>query len=109
MIIASPYLCGRRCSIPVLLANPRQCPCRRFSFDPYGDHIQTCQRTPAAGHERGDNEIKDYVILPRGEDDRLPPRALMMDVTIIHDHYGSTNGTLTHRVSSQELLSLTVL
>ena len=34
--------------IPVLLANPRQCPCRQFSFDPYGDHIQTCQRQSAA-------------------------------------------------------------
>ena len=89
--------------IPSLLENPRQCPCRQFSFDHYGDHIQTCQRqsaafpahewivyrlslllrsvghrvkthriTPAAGNERGDIEIKDYVILPRGEDDRLP-------------------------------------
>ena len=30
--------------IPVLLvANPRQCPCGQISFDPDGDHIQTCQ------------------------------------------------------------------
>ena len=29
--------------IPALFENPRQCPCRQFSFDPYGDHIQTCQ------------------------------------------------------------------
>ena len=29
--------------IPVFLVNPRQCPCRQFSFDPYGDHILTCQ------------------------------------------------------------------
>ena len=21
----------------------RQCACRQFNFDPYGDHIQTCQ------------------------------------------------------------------
>ena len=34
--------------IPSLLPNPRQCPCRQFSFDPYGDHIQTCQRQSAA-------------------------------------------------------------
>ncbi len=27
-----------------------------------------------------DIEIKDYVILPHGEDDRLPPRTLVMDV-----------------------------
>jgi hypothetical protein len=32
------------------------------------------KQTPAAGHERGDIEIKDYVILLRGEDDRIPPR-----------------------------------
>jgi hypothetical protein len=25
-------------TIPALLENPRQCPCRQFSFDPYGDH-----------------------------------------------------------------------
>jgi hypothetical protein len=117
-----------------LLENPRQCPCRQFSFDPYGNHIQTCQRqsaalpahewivyrlslllcsvghrvkthkiTPAAGNERGDIEIQDYVILPRGED-RLPPRTLVMDVTMTNDRYGHTtqhtNGALTHRVSS---------
>jgi hypothetical protein len=26
-----------------VLENPRQCPFRQFSFDHYGDHIQTCQ------------------------------------------------------------------
>jgi hypothetical protein len=29
--------------IPSLLENPRQCPCRQFSCDHCGDHIQTCQ------------------------------------------------------------------
>jgi hypothetical protein len=29
--------------IPTLLGNPRQCPCRHFSFDPDDDHIQKCQ------------------------------------------------------------------
>ncbi len=52
----------------------------------------------------GDIEIQDYVILPLGEDDRLPPRTLVMDVTMTHDRYGRTtqhtNGALTHRVSS---------
>ncbi len=92
-----------------MLENPRRCPCRQFSFDDYGDHIQTCQCqsaalpvhelivyrfslflrsvghrvkthriTFAAGNERGDIEIKDYVILTRGEDDRLPPRTLVI-------------------------------
>ena len=43
-------------------------------------------------------------MLPRGEDDRLPPRTLVMDVTMTHDRYGRTtqhtNGALTHRVFS---------
>ena len=30
--------------IPDLLVNPRQCPCRQFSFNSYGDHIKTCHR-----------------------------------------------------------------
>ena len=30
--------------IPTLLGNPQLCPsCRKFSFDPYDDHIQKCQ------------------------------------------------------------------
>ncbi len=29
--------------ISTFLENSRQCPCRQFSFDHYGDHIQTCQ------------------------------------------------------------------
>jgi hypothetical protein len=121
--------------IPTLLENPRQCPCRQFSFDPYGDHIQTCQCqsttlpahewivfrlslflrsvghrvkthkiTPTADNERGDIEIQDYVFLPHGEDDRIPPRTLVMNVTMTHDRYGRTtqhtNGTFTHRVPS---------
>ncbi len=116
-----------------MLENPRQCPYRQFSFDHYGDHIQTCQClsttlpsyewivyrlslllrsvghrlkthriTPATGNERDDIEIQDYVILPHGE--RLPPRTLVMDVTMTHDRYGRTtqhtNGALTRRVSS---------
>jgi len=42
--------------------------------------------------------------VPRGEDDRLPPRTLVMDVTMTHVRYGRstqhTNGTLTNRLSS---------
>ena len=80
-MIASPYLCGR-----------------------LGHRVKTHRITPAAGNERGDIEIQDYVILSRGEDDRFPPRTLVMDVTMTHDRYGRTtqhtNGALTHRVSS---------
>jgi hypothetical protein len=69
-----------------------------------GHRVKTHRITPATGNERGDIEIQDYVILPRGEDDRLPVRTLVMDVTMTHDRYGRTtqhtNGALTHRVSS---------
>jgi hypothetical protein len=69
-----------------------------------GHRVNTHRITPSAGNERGDIEIQDYAILPRGEDDRLPPRTLVMDVTMTHDRYGRTtqhtNGALTHRVSS---------
>ena len=69
-----------------------------------GHRVETHRITPAAGNERGDIEIKDYVILSHGEDDRLPPHTLVMDVTMTHDRYGRTtqrtNGALTHRVSS---------
>ena len=42
----------------------------------------------------------------RGEDDTIPPRTLVMHVTMTHDRYGRTtqrtNGGLTHRVSSTD-------
>ena len=42
--------------------------------------------------------------MPSGEDDRIPPCTLVMDVTMTHDRYGRTtqhtNGALTHRVPS---------
>ena len=71
-----------------------------------GHRVKTHRITPAADNERGDIEIKDYVISPRGEDDRLSPRTLVIDVTMTHDRYGRTtqhtNGALTHRVSSTD-------
>jgi hypothetical protein len=37
------------------------------------------------------------------QDDSLPPRTLVMDVTMTHDRYGRTtqhtNGALTHRLT----------
>ena len=49
-----------------------------------GHRVEPHKITPPVGNERGDIEIKDYVILPPGEDDRLPPHTLVMDVTITH-------------------------
>jgi hypothetical protein len=69
-----------------------------------GHRVTTHKVTPATGNEHGDIQIRDYVILTRGEDNRMSPRTLLMDVTMTHDHYGRTthrtNGTLTHGVSS---------
>jgi hypothetical protein len=68
--------------------------------------VTTHKVTLATGNERGDIEIRDYVILPRGVDNRIPPRTLLMDVTMTHDRFGRTtqrtNGALTHRVSAPQ-------
>ena len=78
--------------------------CISESFGWSRHRIKTHKVTPSVGNERTDIEIKVYVILPRGEDNRLPPHTLMMDVTMTHDRYGRTTqhtyGTLTHQVSS---------
>jgi hypothetical protein len=55
-----------------------------------GHKFKIHRTTSSTDNERGDIEIKDYVFLPHGEDDRLPPRTLVMDVTITHDRYGRT-------------------
>ncbi len=72
-----------------------------------GHRVKTHRISPVTDNERGDIEIKDYVTLSHGQDDRLPPHTLciVMDVTIrTHDRYGRTtqrtNGELSHRVSS---------
>ena len=69
-----------------------------------GHRVTTHKVTPATGNERGDIEIRDYVFLPRGEDNGILPHTLLIDVTMTHDRYGRTtqrtNGTLTIRVSS---------
>ncbi len=68
-----------------------------------GHRDKTHRTTPVVGNGRGDIEKKN-VILPRGEDDTLSPRTLVMDVTSTQDRCGRTtqraNGALTHRVSS---------
>ena len=69
-----------------------------------GHRVKTHKVTSVTVNEHGHFEIRDYVILTRGEDNRIPPRTLLMDVTMTHDRYGRTtqctNGALTHRASS---------
>jgi hypothetical protein len=68
-----------------------------------GQRVKIHKITPATGKERGDLEIKDYVILQKNQeqDDRLPPlRTLILDFTLTHTRYGSshvhTAGQLTN-------------
>jgi hypothetical protein len=93
-------------STPALLGPAQPCACNAFAYDPFGDHLQTCQTksaasqvhdwvvyklgsllgyvghrvkmhniTPATGKERGDLEVKDYVVMqkPLPQATRLPP------------------------------------
>ncbi len=68
-----------------------------------GHRVKIHKITPATGKERGDLEIKDYVVLqkPLEQADRLPPpRTLIMDFTLTHTPYDSshvhTTGQLTN-------------
>jgi hypothetical protein len=56
-----------------------------------GNKVKIHKITPATGKERGDLEIKDYVILQKTKEqaDRLPPpRTLILDFTMTHPRYG---------------------
>jgi len=68
-----------------------------------GHRVKIHNITPATGKERGDVEIRDYVILqkPRDLTDCLPPpRTLILDFTLTHTRFGksqlSSMGQLTH-------------
>jgi hypothetical protein len=68
-----------------------------------GHRVKIHKITPAQGKERGDVEIRDYVVLqkPRDGTDCLPPpRTLILDFTMTHTRYGrsqlSSLGQLTH-------------
>ncbi len=72
-------------------------------FGSVGHRVKIHKITPATGKERGDLEIKDYVVLqkPQEQADRLPPPCtLILDFTLTHTRYGSshvhTTGQLTN-------------
>jgi hypothetical protein len=74
-----------------------------------GHRVKIHKITPATDKERGDLEIKDYVVLqkPQEQVDRLPPpRVLKLDYTLIHARYGSshvqTTGQLTNTSRSDD-------
>jgi hypothetical protein len=59
-----------------------------------GHRVKIHKITPATGKERGDLEIKDYVVLqkPQTQVDRLPPpRTLILDFTMTHPRYGRSH------------------
>ena len=58
-----------------------------LGFGSVGHRVKIHKITPVTGKERGDIELKDYVVLqnPRDLSDCLPPpRTLIMDFTLTH-------------------------
>ena len=55
-----------------------------FYFYSVGHRVKTHKITPAVGNECEDIEIKDYIVLPSGEDNNLPPHTLITDFTLTH-------------------------
>jgi hypothetical protein len=78
-------------------------------FGSVGHRVKIHKITPVTGKERGDLEIKDYVVLqkPQEQADRLPPpRTLTLDFTLTHTRYDSshvhTTGQLTNTRRSDD-------
>jgi hypothetical protein len=72
-------------------------------FGSVGHRVKIHKITPATGKERGNLQIKDYVVLqkPLEQADRLPPpRTLILDFTLTHTRHDSshvhTTGQLTN-------------
>ena len=63
-------------------------------------HMITPSNIQEIGKELGDIEIKDYVVLPRGQDNSLPPRPLILEFTMTHYRFGRSRlhpgGEITH-------------
>ncbi len=59
-----------------------------------GHRVKIHNITPAMSKERGDLEIKDYVVTqkPQPQGNRLPPpHTLIMDYTMTHTKFGSSH------------------
>jgi hypothetical protein len=68
-----------------------------------GHKVKIHKITPATGKERGDLEIKDYVVLqkPQEQDDRLPPpRTLILDFTMTHPRYDRSHLNLNGQITN---------
>ncbi len=91
-----------------LLGTPQQCACNAFAYDSsqvhdwvvyklgtllgsVGHRVKIHNITPATDKERGDLEIKDYVVMqkPQPQANRLPPpHTPIMDYTMTHIRFG---------------------
>ena len=47
-------------SNPALIGPPQQCVCNVFSYDTFGDHLQTCQTSSSV------SEVHDWVVYKLG-------------------------------------------
>ena len=59
-----------------------------------GHHVKIHNITPVTGKERGDLEIKDYVVMqkPQTQANRLPPpHTLILDYTMTHIRFGRSH------------------
>ena len=68
-----------------------------------GHKVKIHKITPVTGKERGDLEIKDYVVLqkPQEQADRLPPpTTLILDFTMTHTHYWRSHVHLTGQLTN---------
>ena len=61
-------------------------------FGSVGHRVKIHKITHATGKERGDIEIKDYVVLEKPQADLLPPpHTLIMDYTMTHVRFGRSH------------------
>jgi hypothetical protein len=67
-----------------------------------GHRVKIHKITPPTGKERGDLEIKDYVVFqqPKDQNDRLPPpRTLILDFTLTHTCFGTSHVHSTEQLT----------
>ena len=84
-------------------------------LDSVGHTVKIHKITPVTGKERGDIQIRDYVVLqkPREQANRLPPpRTLILEFTMTHTCYErsiqDTNVQLIHKGVQMVILNLMV-
>jgi hypothetical protein len=62
--------------------------------------VKTHKITSVVGNERGDIEIGKYIVLPRGQDNHLPPRPILLDYTMTHDRFGHSNLHTSRKITN---------